>query len=482
MANVVDTLITRYQADPSGFVSGTNTMIAKTKQAGSALANADSDLNKAFSQTVSYLKLGGQTAIAFAGGVAAAGAALVALGANAAKRAADFDALLQALAAVTGGMSNAKTKWEELRKLAGAPGIGPEEALSGYTGLRRSGLTDEFAKSILKEFANQNALAGGGKEEFGRLIRAVTQIATKPFLQGEELLQLTEAGVPAYKMVKDAFGTTDTEELKRQGITSEVVLKKLLTQLEKTARVGDSAKNSFENLETSLSMVVAGIGAGVNSTLMGMATNLGSAFDKLHDAGIDTLFGETLVSSFQILSDSLIGDNSLESAMIEVGAMVVTVGAALRNFALNLKDIFTFLAPFINMPAVQSMNKGLNPHDEGQNFRDEAAMKIDLRKSRERQAERHKNDIPQAPEKQAENVVAVMDKSNEILRSIESNTKPLVDIKRMILGGGALGENGLSPIELKGMKGAHGRAANLIFEGIGLIVQGSMIDSLKMRA
>jgi len=406
MSTVTDTLITKYTADASGFIAGTNQVISKTKQASASALDGNSDLNKSFSETVGYLKLGATTAFAFTGAVASAGAALVALGANAAKRAADFDALLQALAAVTGGMGSAKAKWEELRKLAGAPGIGPEEALQGYTGLSRSGLDDAFAKSILKEFANQNALGGGGKEEFSRLIRAVTQIATKPFLQGEELLQLTEAGVPAYRMVKDAYGTTDTEELKRKGITSEMVLKKLLEQMTKTARVGDSAKNAFENLETSLNNLVVGIGSGINSNLMTMANNLGQAFDKIHDSGIDTLFGETLVSSFETLSSALFGDSSMETAMIELGALVVTVASAIQNFTLNLKELLSFLAPFLP-PLAANLSEGYNPEDAGRKFKDHAMMKIELREHLNAQQERHNaKNLPDAPTKKAEEVAS----------------------------------------------------------------------------
>jgi hypothetical protein len=128
------------------------------------------------------------------------------------------------------------------------------------------------------------------------------------------------------------------------------------------------------------------------------------------------------------------------------------------------------------------LSEGYNPEDAGRKFKDHAMMKIELREHLNAQQERHNaKNLPDAPTKKAEEVASSVNKSNEILRSIETNNKPLADFSRMILGGGPLGENGISAIQLGGMRGAHNRATKLIFEGIGMIVQTSMLDGLKSR-
>lgn len=472
--SVVDKLITQITADASGYKREADEVLDKTMQMHSALSTTMT------------------TSVAFATAMLGVATAISVAGVAASRKAADFDALIRSLAAVEGGLEAAARRWRELQTIAKAPGIGPEESLAGFTALRRSGLGADFSKKILVEFANQNALAGGGRAEFSRLITAVSQIATKPFLQGEELLQLTEAGVPAYKMVKDAFGTSDTEELKRRGITSAQVLERLVVELEKTARVGDSAKNTLENLDTAFDQVFIGIGDGINNNALPIAQELTAAFEDIKDSGIAQYLGEEVGGAFASLKDSLVGEGGLEGALIDVGSMIVTISAATRNWGENLKSVADWLNSgaggnaFGPTPGEVDPETGrvrpmkgsgrdsqdISPFAEGERWRENAELMRELKK---RQGAREK-----AAEETVDKVAQKSDKAENLLQQIAKNTEPLLDIRRTGLGGGDLVARGISAVDISRAKGAR-RAEAMIREAIAIILGPSLDDIARMQ-
>lgn len=483
MATVVDTLITKYEADPSGYIAGTNAMGLASGKLGSSIDGIKSGVSGALPIIAQLAVAGVQMASTMVIAIAGVTAGIGSLGIQASKAAAEFDAITHSLQSVTGGAEEARSAMKDLYEIAKAPGIGFEEAIKGFTGLVRSGVSGELAKSILTEVANQNALAGGGREEFGRVMLAINQIAVKPHLQGEELLQLTEAGIPAYQMMKDKFGTTESDELKKRGVTGTMALAGLVEEMSKTARVGNSAKNTFENLQATIEMMQIQIGSALNQYIVPAVAGFASALEPFIQGGAFQALGEMVAETFSDLINGLTGGASVKEAVASVLAGIEMLVRGVTTFWLNVHGFVKWIIsaaeylPFVG--GLVTLAKVGIAAVVAPSFEEAKKKYLNTATLGEKKSGENKPTDPQT--KVLESVKTNTQAQTEILRSIESNTKPLVDIRRMILGGGALGENGLSPIELKGMKGAHGRAANLIFEGIGLIVQGSMIDSLKMR-
>jgi len=483
-ATVADTLVTKYALDPSDYTRGANKVKKDTKDTGDAMDKSKSQLNswnKGVSEISGIWSAAAGTVTAFVGALTAAAAAIAAMGIQASKQAAEFDALIQALAAVEGGLTNAKQSYKELFEIARAPGIGPEEALKGYLLLRRSGLDKSLSEKIITETGNVNATGGGGKAELDRLLLVMSQIANKPFLQGEELMQFAEAGVPVNQQLKAHFGTNDTDELKRKGIDSLTVIRALVEEWAKFPRVGNTAKNSIENLETAFQQLTVGIGVGINSDLMPWTDQLTAAFEKITESGIAQLFGETLVSQFDSLTEALMGGAGLDSALIEVGAVVVTVSAAIRNFALNIKSIKDAIPKWMWGPLLPGASEGMTPQSEGQNFSDEAKKRLELfdrKKAKQGKKGGAAGDLamPEAPK-------TVSNPAVDYLRQIAQNTSPIPDMKRMALGGGDLGAQGISSIDLSGMRrgGAGNDPARHMAIAFGLMFNaGSVSRSRRM--
>jgi len=64
---------------------------------------------------------------------------------------------------------------------------------------------------IMEAVGNATAALGLGAEGINRIIRALGQMRAKGKLSGEEMRQLTEAGIPAWEMLAEAMGKTTAE-------------------------------------------------------------------------------------------------------------------------------------------------------------------------------------------------------------------------------------------------------------------------------
>lgn len=113
----------------------------------------------------------------------------------------------------------------------------PVDQLSIYTKqLAGAGNTAADADKKLRIILDTTAAFGSTQEQTGRAILALTQIQSKSTVQAEELNQLAEAGVPAYKALAEATGKSIPElrKLGQQGkLLSADVLPLLYAQLQK---------------------------------------------------------------------------------------------------------------------------------------------------------------------------------------------------------------------------------------------------------
>lgn len=70
------------------------------------------------------------------------------------------------------------------------------------------GFTVNQTNKYLRTLADAAASTGAGAESMQRIVLAIGQIQAKGRVQGDELLQLTEAGIPAYRILQKELGLT----------------------------------------------------------------------------------------------------------------------------------------------------------------------------------------------------------------------------------------------------------------------------------
>lgn len=139
-------------------------------------------------------------------------------------------------------------------------------------GLRRStrlllafGFEAESVIPLLRTIGDAVGSLGIGEEGLNRVVRALGQIRTKGKVSAEELLQLAEAGIPAYEILREKLQLTQEEvtNIGNQGIT---------------------ASDALAALQEGLDERFGGGMARQAATLSGVMSNLSDTFYQIRDA------------------------------------------------------------------------------------------------------------------------------------------------------------------------------------------------------
>lgn len=473
---VVDEIVTQYDMDPKGYLNGVN----KVNQANKSLTqNQPKGKGKGgiLSFDVSDFDPIATGAKLATGALAATTAGFVALGMGAKKafeEFAQFDSMVKALESVEGSAQKAKDAMHDLYELAKAPGIGFEQSVQAYVQLRNTGLGKNFSKDLIKEIANANARGGGTVETFSQAMLAASQVSMKPFLQGQELLQFMNAGIPVMPIMQRKFGTADTEELKKAGVTANQVLHGLVEELKKLPRVEGGAQNSIDNFMQSMQLMAVSIGgaldaAGASKTL----EMLSNTIEKLTQDGVFATTMESIANSVGVFN---VNGKEMESHILDFAAMLMTVGDHFEIFKGNLEGFLDFMKEAIrlanHLPTINLQNRlygwifGTNPAEwasgngpkdgalgpgfEGNRKTLERQMELAAHKA----AKNAKN--PTGSAKDADAKPSASHPDTVLLQRIADNTNPLREIADQILGGGAITRYSLNKSDVSDLKGRGG--------------------------
>jgi tape measure domain-containing protein len=419
-------------------------------------------------------------------GVAVAGAAAVAIwykineamirvGASAFQQFAQYDALAKSLAVIEGNATDAANAMKVLRDIAKMPGIDFQEAVQGFSGLRMNGLSAAESARVIRATGNANALAGGGAEEFGRIMMAIRQILTRPNISGEELNQLAEAGLPAHRILADAFGTADGGELKRMGVDSREALAALIAGLEAMPKASNSAKNALENFRAGLNMAMVSIGSGLEQGVTKILTEVGDAISSLEESGGLKLIGRGIMDMVDALNPFKNAVGGILPVLTDVGASIYALTQLMTVFNEQFRAIFTGDIKNIKTPAELFSDAMMAAAQGYIRFHGQVMIGRASRMMEE-------DPILKGGQEAAEQTV---NQQTQYLAGIESNTRQMVDLQRMILGGGNLAAMGVTAVELSDMRAGRGsggasRAESMILSGMRMMAM-EMNASLARR-
>ncbi len=148
--------------------------------------------------------------------------------------------LRAALSATTGSDVLGRSQLKEIKSLAGDIGLGIDGAAKAMIQFQSAGMTAAESMRTIRAGFNAILSTGGGNEEFSRFAIAVQQMRNSPKPLQEEINQLREALPTTAKLMKEAFGTTRSEELQKLGISGREFVDTLLIALEKLPQIGDT--------------------------------------------------------------------------------------------------------------------------------------------------------------------------------------------------------------------------------------------------
>lgn len=396
--NVIDTLVTVFSLDDqySGRAKKASTATREFAQAqkdvigdgngGSGLPGylklATAELDSAvpvLGEVLSVLKSMGLA-------VVGVGSAFAAFSGYAIKQYAEFDALSMALkvyakqavetSAIARGMHltpdslNSSTVVElerqlkRLRVVAAMPGLGFQEAIQGSVRLQAIGFDARLAERALLAFGNALASAGGGKEELDGIILGLSQIVSKGAISAEEINQITERLPQFRQILKQTFGTADSESLQRSGIGVENFILRIIDATERLPRATESAQNALENMGDTWNRIVVQFGEASAKVLLPAFNQLssfgsfleengviGKQVDKLYKAlSVTSEFGKTLKEAASAAVEVSIGvrDIANQADIVNKGVRDVvnglaTIAATPLSFLGGAKDFGDFL-------------------------------------------------------------------------------------------------------------------------------------------
>ena len=225
----------RITGDPSAFKAAMGDVSASLDKAG----------KKAESVSASLGRMGNALSL----GVTAP---IVAMGVGVVKAAADMEALRKGLDSVATASDTTEKQLARLKEVAKLPGLGFKEAIQGSVALQSAGFSAQLAERSMKAFGNALATVGKGKAELDGVTLALTQMATKTKFSAEEVNQLAERMPQIRKAMLEAFGTADTEQIQKMGLSNIEIITKIVEQFEKLKQVSGGTKNAFENLQDAL--------------------------------------------------------------------------------------------------------------------------------------------------------------------------------------------------------------------------------------
>lgn len=250
------------------------------------------------------------------------------------KAAGDLESLRLALEKTMGGagrsIGEAKAELEELRKAALAPGLDFEQAVRGSIRLQGVGYEAEQARKIIVQLANALSLAGGTADQLDGVTKQFTQMIGKGKIMQEDLTIILENMPNLAKVMKDTFGTSNAEMLRKMGVSVEDFIAKLTDGMAKLPRAQGGIANSIVNAQNAIKLAIAEVGEEINKTfnVTGALENfakwvgdLGKWFRGLDDStkraiGAAVIFLATLGPMFKVMQAGVFVVGKLQIAFL----------------------------------------------------------------------------------------------------------------------------------------------------------------------
>ena len=318
-----------------------------------------SELRRELSATKAELKsaLGEETLSASKAAVmsiAGVAASLGALGVKAVQAAGNFQQVQAAMTNMLGSAERAKNLLGQLQDFAAKTPFEFNDVAAASQKFLAFGFTAEQIIPTLKAVGDAAAGVGLGKEGIDRITLALGQMAAKSKVQSDEMLQLTEAGIPAWQMLADKIGTSVPQAMdmvSKGAVDAQTGLQALVGGMEEKFggmmdQQAQTITGTWSNMMDGLSQSAIAVGQQISDAL-----NLPDLFSSLGDS-LQQFAG--LVKNQGIgeaLSQMIPPEVEVAAAGLATTLTVATI-PALQSFALNAK--------LAAAPLAGSFLKGLN--------------------------------------------------------------------------------------------------------------------------
>jgi len=213
------------------------------------------------------------------------------------------------------GAGDAQKEIEALRKSALAPGLDLEQAIKASIRLQSVGDSAEAARKTIEGVANAVALTGGTAANLESVTVQMSQMISKGKVLSQDLRIIQENMPIISKLMKQAFGTSNAEDIQNLGITGKEFVDKITLELQKLPKVSGGIQNAIVNAGAAVKNFLATIGLEINKVF-----DIGAKSDQF------SAFLKSAAEGFANLSDGT------KRFIVEFGLVAVAAGPAIKVF------------------------------------------------------------------------------------------------------------------------------------------------------
>lgn len=311
---------------------------ADTSELRKSLNGVKRNIRQAFGSD--FLKVSNTAALAITG----IGAAIAAAGAKAIQAAGNLQNVQTAFTNMLGSAEKASAFTKQLQSFAAATPFEFNQVTAAAQKFLAFGFTAEQVIPTLTAVGDAAAGVGLGAEGINRVTLALGQIAAKSKVQSDEMLQLTEAGIPAWQMLADKIGVSVPEAMDmvtkgmvdaQTGISALVsgMSQKFGGMMEQQSQtIQGTWSTMMDGLEQTAGQVGLRLAESLNITgiFQGIGQTLNNFAQEVQNSGIAAAIRNTIPTEFQV-------------AIIAMGTALV--GVAIPAISLAATSLLAFLAP-----------------------------------------------------------------------------------------------------------------------------------------
>lgn len=255
-----------------------------------------------------------------------------------------FEIFQKQLTQTFGSAAQGEAAFRWVREFAKDTPLELDQVLSATIKLKNFGL--DPLDGTLQSLVDQNAKLGGSSEVLQRIITATGQAFAKGRLQGEELLQFAEAGVPVFDLLSQVTGKTTAEVLKlaEQGRLGRDVIRELIAAMgtdaagaaaEQMSTLSGRVSTAKDNYQQFLNVVAN------NGPLQLAKDEIGAIGASLQDTDASArVIGQSIVALIQSLfALGNVGAAVAKSFKLAFDLVGTGVASVLANIALGISKI-----------------------------------------------------------------------------------------------------------------------------------------------
>ncbi|OED40223.1 hypothetical protein ACH42_17060 [Endozoicomonas sp. (ex Bugula neritina AB1)] len=223
-----------------------------------------------------------------------------------------FERLQVQLNAIMGSVEEGEQAFEWIKEFTKNTPLELQQVADAFTALKNFGLDPK--DGTLQAIVDQTSKLGGGMERLNGISLALGQAWAKQKLQGEEILQLVERGVPVWELLEKVTG-------------------KNVQELQKLSSAGKLGRETMKQLIDEIGKSSAGAAADNMSLLSGLMANMADRWTEFKNSVADSgwqAYVKEMLSDIGKSWDEMVNDGRLRKLARSISDGFIAMAESVR--------------------------------------------------------------------------------------------------------------------------------------------------------